>query len=217
MDYCIKPEILQGNFDFSFKAVTYKNFQVALRAFEEFKKQNEVFFSFNKRTTLFGYLLTYSIEKQFFNSAFQPTSTYSVAIKEVNKCKHQVLFISTKDFTLNIGRTQKESSLLHDATYKKELAKGNLEYETQFLLDFPENEAIICPNKKYAVISYRYYLGDLKHLNLLIPDADYKKVLHNESLLKDISVYDNYIPQELVEESIVSLKESLNVKLGEIS
>ena len=57
-------KLFDDNFDFAFKAATYNNMRVAIQTFEQFKKKNEDFFSFDKRETLFGHLRTYAIEKQ---------------------------------------------------------------------------------------------------------------------------------------------------------
>ena len=39
-----------------------------------------------------------------------------------------------------------------------------------------------------------------------LPDSDYKGIEYSISLLDNIKRYENYVPEELVEESIVSLK-----------
>ena len=56
-------ELFEENFGFAFKATTYNNMIVAIRTFEQFKKKNEDFFSFEKRETVFGHLRTYAIER----------------------------------------------------------------------------------------------------------------------------------------------------------
>lgn len=81
-------ELFEENFGFSFKATTYNNMIVAIRTFEQFKKKNEDFFSFEKRVTVFGHLRTYAIEKQFNDSAIKPSADYSVSMKQVNSYKH---------------------------------------------------------------------------------------------------------------------------------
>ena len=81
-------ELFEENFGFAFKATTYNNMIVAIRTFEQFKKKNEDFFSFEKRVTVFGHLRTYAIEKQFNDSAIKPSADYSVSMKQVNSYKH---------------------------------------------------------------------------------------------------------------------------------
>ena len=101
-------KLFDDNFDFAFKATTYNNMKVAIQSFEQFKKNNEDFFSFDKRETLFGYLLTYAIEKQFNDSAFNPKANYAVSMKQVNNYKYKALCIETNDFIVNVGRTNGE-------------------------------------------------------------------------------------------------------------
>lgn len=81
-------ELFEENFGFAFKATTYNNMIVAIRTFEQFKKKNEDFFSFEKRVTVFGHLRTYAMEKQFNDSAIKPSADYSVSIKQVNSYKY---------------------------------------------------------------------------------------------------------------------------------
>ena len=131
--------IFENNFDFAFKATTYNNINIAIKTFEQFTKDNQDFFSFDKRKTLFGYLRTYAIEKQFSNSAFKPNSNYSVYMKQVNKYQYKALYIETKDFILNIGRTDNANKLLPKSLYRKKLAKANTELNTQLSFDI-END-----------------------------------------------------------------------------
>lgn len=204
-------ELFDNNFDFAFKAVTYNNMIVALKAYEQFKKQNENFFTLDKRETLFGYLRSYSIERQFNDSAFNPKANYSVSMKEVNNYKYKALCIDTNDFIVNIGTTKKPTILLSASSYKKEFAKSNSGYDTQYSFEFIENDGIIIKDrKKYAQISYRYMHGDLKHLNIIMPNSEYNKIECSLNLLADINVYNNYVPEELIEESIVKLKKSIH-------
>lgn len=47
----------------------------------------------------------------------------------------------------------------------------------------------------------------------MVPSGDYKTIEHSVNLLEDITVYEKYVPEDLVEESIVSLKKSLVAEL----
>lgn len=208
--------LFEDNFGFEFKAVTYNNMKVAIQAFKQFKKKNENIFSFNKRETLFGHLRTYFIEKQFNDSAFNPKANYSVYLKEVNKCKYKALCIETNDFIVNLGRTENEYSLLPVSAYKKEFAKANAGLSMQLSFDFLNESAEIIEGKKYAEITYGYRCDDISHLKIVLPNSDYNMIEYSENLLEDIKIYENYIPEELVEESIVSLKESITKKIEKI-
>ncbi len=201
--------LFEKNFDFVFKAATYHNIKIAIQAFEQFIKKNETFFSFNKKETLYGHLRTYVIEKQFNDSAFNPKANYSVSMKQVNNYKYKALCIETKDFIVNLGRTSNENILLPASSYKKDFAKANTNLETQLTFDFNNEIPQIVPSKKYAEIIYGYKYGNLTHLRIVLPSGNYKNIEHSIDLLEDIKIYDNYVPEELVEESIVSLKKSL--------
>ena len=75
--------LFEDNFDFAFNAATYNNMKVAIRAYEQFVKENEDFFSFDKGKSLFGRLRAYAVERQFYQSAFKPRAGYSVIVKPV--------------------------------------------------------------------------------------------------------------------------------------
>lgn len=202
--------LFEENFGFAFKAATYNNMRVALQAFEQFKKKNDDFFSFDKRETLFGHLRTYALEKQFHDSAFNPKANYSVYLKEVNKYKHKVLCIETTDFIVNLGRTDSENGLLPPSAYRREFARANSGIDMQLSFDFTKERPEIAESRKYAEITYGYRSGDITHLQIVLPSSDYKGIEHSVNLLDDIRVYSSYIPEELVEESIVTLKKSLS-------
>lgn len=209
-------QLFDENFGFAFKAATYNNMRVAIQTFEQFKKKNEGFFSFDKRETVLGYLRTYAIEKQFHDSAFNPKANYSVYLKEVNKYKYKALCIETNDFIVNLGRTDSEYSLLPVSAYKKEFAKANAGLDMQLSFDFMKDGYEVVESKKYAEITYGYRSGDITHLQIILPSSDYKGIEHSVNLLENIKVYSNYIPEELVEESIVTLKKSLSKEIENI-
>ena len=118
------------------------------------KKNNEDFFSFDKRETLFGHLRTYAIEKQFNDSAFNPKANYSVSMKQVNNYKHKALCIETEDFIVNVGRTNSEYKLLPVSSYKKEFAKANAGLSMQLSLDFKNDIPEVAEKVKNMPKSY---------------------------------------------------------------
>lgn len=209
-------ELFEENFGFAFKATTYNNMIVAIKSFEQFKKRNEEFFSFEKRETVFGYLRTYAIEKQFSDSAFNPKANYSVSMKQVNSYKHKALCIETKDFILNLGRTNNAFKLLPSSSYKKEFAKSNIGLSMQLSFDFSREFPAVVESKKYAQITYGYKYGDMAHLSIVLPSENYSSSEYSVNLLADVNVYKNYIPEELVEESIVALKKNLSDEIEKI-
>jgi hypothetical protein len=206
-------ELFKTNFDFAFLAATYGNMHVALQAFEQFKKDNEAYFTFDKKVPLFGYLRTYAVEKQFNDSAFSPKANYTVSLKQVNRYKHKVLCVETKDFILNIGCTNGMYRLLTPSAYKKEHARANAGLGSQLSFDFSKGNSDIIEGKKYAEITYGYRFGELTHLMILLPDSEYRYSGESINVLENANVYKNYVPDELVEESVVKLKKTLEKKM----
>lgn len=209
-------ELFEENFGLAFKATTYNNMIVAIRTFEQFKKKNEDFFSFEKRETVFGHLRTYAIERQFNDSAFNPKADYSVSMKQVNSYRYKALCIETKDFIANLGRTNGAFKLLPPSSYKKEFAKSNAGLSMQLSLDLSGEYPVVVESKKYAQITYGYQFGDLTHLSIILPSENYLGSEYTVNLLADINVYKNYVPEELIEESIVALKTNLSDEIEKI-
>lgn len=212
--FMIKQEILDSNFNFAFKATTYKNVNIAIKAYEEFMNINNIFFNI-EQSDLFGRILSYTIDKQFNDSSFNPKSNYSVIRKDVNGYKHKALFIETDDFTLNIGKTLKNTQLLPKAKYKNELAKRNDDYNNQYEMDAIKKlkiemgiEDISLP-RHYGVITYGYFNKVLTHLQLIIPDSTYTAAIHTDNLLINSAQYDSFVPKAVEEEDIVKLRQSI--------
>lgn len=209
-------ELFEENFGFAFKATAYNNMIVAIRTFEQFKKKNEDFFSFEKRETVFGHLRTYAIERQFNDSAFNPRANYAVSMKQVNSYKHKALCIETKDFIVNLGRTNGAFKLLPQSSYKKDFAKSNAGISMQLSFDLSGEYPVVVESKKYAQITYGYKFGDMTHLSIVLPSDNYSGSEYTVNLLADVNVYKNYVPEELVEESIVALKKNLSDEIEKI-
>lgn len=203
-------DLFNENFDFGFKAMVYNNMVVATRAFEQFKMENEQFFNYEKKEVVMGHLLTYAIERQFLNSAFTPKAQFSVEVKQVNNYKYKTMYIETNDFILNIGRTGSPRKLLSTSKYKKELASRNIDFDSQLSFDFMNSDRVEVKNeKKYAMITYRYKLSDLRHLMIVVPSSDYKSIEYDANILESGNVYRNYVPEEVIEENIVHLREDI--------
>lgn len=208
-------KIYNDNFNFNFKAAVYNNIKIATNAYALFLKENEDFFSFDKKSTLLGHLLTYVVEKQFSDSSFSAKAPYSVSLEVVNRCKHKALFLESNNFKLTIGRTLKSNKLPCSSKYKLQLAKENYSFEDQIQLQ-TNNQLSVFTEKKYAIITYNYYMNNLTHLNIVIPTEDYKDIYYKESLLNNVETYNNYIPKEIEEETVARLKNSLNIKANKI-
>ena len=105
---------------------------------------------------------------------------------------------------------------MNTSAYKREYAKANAGLSTQLSFDFLNDTPKVVESKKYAEITYGYRYGDMTHLYIVLPSSDYKGIEHSTNLLEDIKIYENYVPEDLVEESIVSLKKSLSKEIEKI-
>lgn len=51
-------------------------------------------------------------------------------------------------------------------------------------------------------------------MNIVVPSGDYKGIEYSINLLENIQIYERYVPEQLVEEEVVSLKAALTKKAG---
>ena len=84
----------------------------------------------------------------------------------------------------------------------------------QLSFDFTDAGAGIVEGKKYVEITYGYHSGEITHLNIVVPSGDYKGIEYSINLLENIQIYERYVPEQLVEEEVVSLKAALTKKAG---
>ncbi len=198
--------IFDDNFTFTFRAMVANNIHIATKAFDSFWENNSQFLS--DADELYGRILTYSVNRQFKNSSNSTASTYLVSGKEINAYKAKAVFLNTADYVTSICRTDSPRKLPCKADYKLKLALGNKEYNQQLYL-FPDPESGQLGStipKKYAIIGYRYIRGDMKHLNIIVPDWKFKEFIHSVDLLNQIKEYYKYVPEEIVDENVAALK-----------
>lgn len=205
----IDLNLFDSNFTFAFKALVANNIRVATKAFDDFWENNSQFLS--DAEDLYGRILSYAVNQQFKNSAPKTASAFIVSGHEVNTYKAKAVFLNTPDYITSICRTEKPQKLPCKAIYKSKLALGNKQDDAQLEL-FPDQESGELKSdvpKKYAIIGYRYINGDLRHLNIIVPDWAFKNILHSNNLLDHINEFYNYVPKELIEENITKLKDNI--------
>ena len=132
-------------------------------------------------------------------------------MKQVNSDKHKVLCIETKDFIVNLGRTNGAFKLLPKSSFKKGFAKSNAGLSMQLSFDLLGEYPVVIGSNTYG-----YKFGDMTHLSIVLPSDNYSGSEYTVNLLADVNVYKNYVPEELVEESIVALKKNLSDEIEKI-
>ena len=140
-------------------------------------------------------------------------------LHEVDKECYEMLDQLVEQMKEKQGVTEQlkaEYKLLPTSAYKRESAKANAGLSTQLSFDFLNDIPEVVESKKYAEITYGYRYGDMTHLYIVLPSSDYKGIEHSTNLLEDIKIYEKYVPEDLVEESIVSLKKSLSKEIEKI-
>lgn len=210
-------EDLKNAFNFPIRATIYNNMEIAMKAYNMMLIDNDALFKFEKSTTAKGHLRTLFIEKQFSDSSFNPKASYAVRLKEVNKYHHKALFIETDDFLINIARTMKYPMLPSASAYKMEHAKNNRELNAQYELRLDDMDKIdnnIVLPKKYAFLTYGVQNEQLSHLGIVVPSHDYSGFVGCFNISKEETLLRSYVPEELKEEAVVSLKRNVLKKLN---
>ena len=202
-------KMFNSNFPFAFKVAVANNIRIAIKAFEEFWKKNSDFLK--NADELHGRILTYAIKHQFLMESTNTASHYIVDSQSTNAFKCNALFLKTTDYIANICRTGSPQQLPCKARYKQQLALGNREDEIQLEFPFISNadSTQAVPPKKYALLTYSYKRSELQHLSLIVPDWQFKNILYSDNLFNQINEFYNYVPQELFEEKVASLKANL--------
>lgn len=160
-----------------------KQILLATKVFNKFILENKMFFSYPEHSSLQGHLFTYSIQKLLYDSAFTPTAFYQAIPIQVNKFGYSVLHIKTDNFQVTTAKTYKWTKLPQPSRYKCEYAKANSGGDGQLSFDFVEK---ICKdNPYYALLTYGYNkrTQECSHIDLIIPDGDFKNILHRKDLL----------------------------------
>ena len=201
------------NLNFAFKTSAVNTIQIAIRAFNAFWIENQNFLF--GADDLYGRLLSFAVNRQFLKSSATTANNYLVSNSIVNAYKGKAVFLNTSDYIVSVCRTSKPRALPGKAAYKCRLAMGNRDCDTQLeLFKSDKNQELqVGTPKKYAVLGYRYYNGELEHLNILIPDWKFENVLYSDNLLSQINEFSNYSPEELVEAEVTSLKEDIAKKV----
>lgn len=205
--------LFDNNFTFGFKAMVTNNFLIATKVFEEFWKSNLVFL--RDADDLYGRVLYYAVNQQFKNAATKSAASYFVKDLQVTKYKNKAVLLNTDDYTTSICRTEKPNKLPSKAKYKLELAQGNRNDYNQMEMHFTTHEVAVGDIKKYAVIGYRYINGEMRHLNIVVPDSEFKEILYSKDLLGNVKEYNEYVPEKLIYDQVTDLKNDLVVKLKE--
>lgn len=203
--------LFDKNFPFAFKATVSNAFLIATKVFEDFWRENSTFLC--SADELYGRILSYSVNQHFKQESSKTAPVYLVTDSITSNYRNNAVFLNTADYITSICRTNKPNQLPSKAKYKLELAKGNQSQNNQMRLECVANDLHITDMKKYAVIGYRYEQSEMKHLNIMVPDSDFSGILHYEDLLGNVTEYKKYIPQELIEEQVSTLKDELIVKL----
>lgn len=207
-------KLFNDNFTFGFQATVANNFIIATKAFEDFWKTNSEFLQ--DADDLYGRLLYYAVNQQFKKSAITTSSTYLVTDSIVSKYKNKAVFLNTDDYITSICRTEKPNKLPAKAKYKLSLAEGNKSEDNQYELFNTDSKISFGEMKKYAIIGFCYRNGEMQHLNIVVPDSEFKIILYQKDLLGNITEYHKYVPEELINEQVAVIRDDIAAKLKEV-
>lgn len=183
-----------------------KQILLATKAFNKFLLDNKLFFSYSENSPLKGHLLTFSIQHSLYDSAFTPMALYQAMPIQVNKFGYTVLHIKTDNFQVTTAKTYKWTNLPSPSRYKCEYAKANAGGDGQLCFDFEGK--IYKDTPYYALLTYGYNKRsqECSHIDLIIPDENFKNILHRKALLSGTHNNLYLLPSENeVEETVAVL------------
>lgn len=211
MNYNVK--LFNDNFSDSVKATLVENLRIATSAVDSFWISNLNFLD-EGEIDLYSRLLNYAVQKQLRHMVSGNSGIIGLTERKLNDYGAKAVCIETSDYILNVCRTQKPMSLPPKAKYKTAFAAGNREDQQQLEFKFSDNGDLIpALPKRYAILGYRFYRGNMLHSQLLVPDYRFTDILFSEDLLPLFKSTPSHIFTIDAEEQITNLKQDLLVRL----
>lgn len=182
-------KLFEEDFDVSMKKSITENILTAIKAYNIFVHDQKDFFTYDNFGSLRGEFLTYCVNKTMSEEAFTPKSKYRALDEDVNDYGRGIVHLFTENFVTTVSRTGRMNKLPRVSKYKRQYAQANDGCDGQMKLGFIKDkvvESVLAP-KYYAIATYGYSfeLKDCTHIQLLVPDARYKKIIASKDLLKE--------------------------------
>jgi hypothetical protein len=214
-------QLLDIDFNVSAKHKICEDIIFATSACGKFLHENTKFFSYPHFGSLKGELLSYAVARELYNSAFTPKATYRTEPKEMNNYNRKVLHLYTDNFITTVAKTVKPNSLPNKSNYKKRYAIANSYCDGQINMSLLGDELLPSPPKYYSIITYGYnsIINECSHINLIVPDSDFKKNLVTQDLKESYVHFTLVEPTIHKEEEVAKLHEELEnfVKLKTVN
>lgn len=208
-------ELFHQDFDTNICTFLSKQVLIAVKSFNMLLAENKNFFSYPLYSSVKGNLLNYSIEHCLFDSAFIGKVNYQVYQENVNSFGRSVLHLKTSHFQMTAAKTYKPNNLPTPAKYKLNYSKHNTGADGQLRFDFV-NPSIVEP-PYYALLTYGfdYIMQDCTHINLILPDSEFKNIVDNIDLLHMASRM-SIVPKESeVTQTFAKLKPEFEKQIGQ--
>jgi len=211
----VTSELFDKNFNSEFNVSVLKCVTLGFKTFQQFKVANRDFWgTYSKGKGLDTQLLTFSVEKALYDSAFTPQAKHRAVTGEQNSFGYRGLYLRTEDFIVTLSKADKAMRLPKPSRSRQTLSamNGNIASQLQFSTD----GVIVDDDFKYAIITYgRDYNYELSHLSIVTPEPDYSNIIYDFSvdLLREGYVFK--VPEQVVEEQITALKKEYEKKRDE--
>lgn len=204
------------DFNATYSSFLCKQILRATAAFNRLLLDNSEFFSYPEFSSVKGNLLNYSIEHCLYEATFTENANCKAYQKEVNRYKRSILHLQTEHFILTTSKTYKWYKLPSPSKYKLTYAKQNAGSDGQLSFDFVNSSFVNDPY--YALLTYGYnsLTSECTHIDLLIPDADYKKFVYHKDILSVRNEMLVIPTNSEVEETVAKLKPKFSKKIIDI-
>ena len=216
-------EIFNKDFHVEVRKDLEDSVMFGMKTFGQFMIDNKNFFTYDNYGSLKGELLVYCVNKSVTDSAFTPRSLYQSRDEDVNDYGRGIVHLHTENFLTTVNRTRNRN-LPGASKYRKEYAKANSGCDGQLTWGVEASKIIsgVVQPQYYAILTYGYRFDNrakgCTHIQLLVPDENYKQVLIRKDLLDEYSKRAQLVDvSEQHERQIMALNEGMEqlVKLKE--
>lgn len=208
--------LFHENFSSLVKSALVENLRLATFAVDSFWIGNLDFLD-EAEVELYPLLLNYAVQKQLRHMVSGASGISGLSERKLNGYGAKTVCIETPDYVLNVCRTRSPMSLPPKAKYKTAFAAGNREDQQQMELQLLDNgELTTITPKRYAILGYRFYRGNMIHAQILVPDYRFENILFSENLLPMFQMTPSNVFTVDAEEQITTLKQDMLVHLKKV-
>lgn len=207
---------LEKDLDSKILRTIYLTFNASVNVYNDLIEKEKDLLSGEYFDEIKGRLLGFIIKKAFDPKLLPTNFPFNVQIVNL-PFKQKMPKLKRGNTILTISKVMEPNLLPSPSKYKKEYAEGNYCLSNQLEFNLDKNE-IIQDKPYYGIIAYKFYEEQLKMLNIIIPDSEFKYIIRNIPIPLVYSMQDENVQEEPIinEENLKkSILNDFNLKIIE--